>query len=55
MKKIFQNAHLFTLSVAIFIAVTGTIIISSCASSSSVTGEEAYQAGYTIGRMISGH
>lgn len=43
------------LTVALFIAVSGMILISSCGEYSSVSGQEAYDAGYTIGRMISGN
>ncbi|MDE5567165.1 MAG: hypothetical protein K2J12_01860 [Muribaculaceae bacterium] len=54
MKRITFNPHLFTFSVALFIAVTGMLIISSCGGTTSVTHDEAYQAGYTIGRLLNG-
>lgn len=47
------KAAFFNSFVALFIAVTGMVIISSCGSSS-VSGEDAYNAGNTIGRMIFG-
>lgn len=54
MKKIFMKASLYNLSVALFIAISGMILISSCDATTSVTAEEAYQAGDTIGRLLRG-
>lgn len=55
MKKITIKASIFNLSVALFIAVSGMLLISSCGGTTSVSQDEAYQAGYTIGRIISGN
>lgn len=54
MKKISIKASTFNFSVALFIAVSGMFLISSCGGTTSVTNDEAYQAGYTIGRLIRG-
>lgn len=53
MKARFNRSYLFHLSVALFIAITGVIVMSSCGSSS-VSNEDAYHAGYTLGRMLRG-
>ena len=55
MKKIALKASAFNLSVALFIAISGMILISSCGGTTSVSSEEAYNAGYTIGRIIGGY
>lgn len=54
MKKFTLKANHFNLSIAIFIAISGMIVISSCSSTTSVTDREAYEAGDTIRRMITG-
>lgn len=53
MKKKLQKAAIFNTFIALFIAATGMILISSCGSTS-VTEQEAYDAGSTIRRMITG-
>ncbi|MDE7411301.1 MAG: hypothetical protein K2M94_04600 [Paramuribaculum sp.] len=56
MKTIFNvKASVFNIAVALFIAISGTVLISSCDSTSSVTYDEAVKAGETFGRMISGN
>lgn len=52
--KFTSKAAIFNSCVGLIIAITGMFIISSCGGYSSVSNEEAYDAGYTIGRMISG-
>ncbi len=41
-------------SLCLFFAVASIFAISSCAGTTSVTEQEAYDAGYTIGRLIRG-
>lgn len=53
MLKKYSKAHVFTLTVALTIALTGMFVISSCGTTS-VTPSEAYGAGQTIGRIIRG-
>lgn len=54
-KKVLDlRASVYNLSVALFIAISGMMLISSCDTTTSVTHEEAWQAGQTIGRMIRG-
>lgn len=54
MRRFLSKSGLFSFTVAVTIAITGMLLISSCGASS-VTEKEAYDAGYTIGRMISGN
>lgn len=49
-----NRSYLFHLSVALFIAVSGMIMASSCGASN-VSYDEAYDAGYTFGRMLRGN
>ncbi len=45
----------FNSSLRLLVAVVSLIIISSCGSwTTTVTEQEAYDAGYTIGKMLSG-
>ena len=53
--KFNSRSALFNSCVGLFIAIAGMVVISSCGGYSSVTNEEAYDAGYTIGRMIRGN
>ncbi|MDE6497407.1 MAG: hypothetical protein K2L21_01975 [Muribaculaceae bacterium] len=55
MKKIFRNFSVINKTVALTIAITGMLVISACGGTTSVSHDEAYQAGYTIGRIISGN
>ncbi|MCM1293542.1 MAG: hypothetical protein NC111_00615 [Bacteroides sp.] len=47
-----SRAALFNFAVAMFIAVTGMVIISSCGSSSSMSNDDYHRAGYTIGALM---
>lgn len=49
------KAKTFNLCVAVFIAMSGAILSTACGGTTSVTDEEAINAGYTIGRIISGN
>ncbi len=53
--KFNSRSAIFNSCVGLFIAIAGMIVISSCGGYSSVSEQEAYDAGYTIGRIISGN
>ncbi|MDE6310774.1 MAG: hypothetical protein K2L96_03050 [Muribaculaceae bacterium] len=48
------KASTMNFAVALTIAITGMIVISACGGTTSVSDQEAYDAGYTIGRMLRG-
>ena len=52
MKKIGKHRIINDI-VAFTIAIAAIVVISSCGTTS-VTHDEAYQAGYTIGRLLNG-
>lgn len=53
MRRFLSKSGLFSFTVAVTIAITGMLLISSCGTTS-VTYDEAAQAGDTIGRLIRG-
>lgn len=55
MKKYYVNPSYTNVKKILGMYAAGMILLSSCGTYTSVTPSEAYDAGYTIGRIISGN
>lgn len=54
MKQIFKNFGMRGTALALTLVFIGSLMLTSCDGYTSVTQQEAYDAGRTIGRMIRG-